>query len=160
MDGVKTSNQTAPQNGPATDPEVLDLIKECSKAKELAYSPYSKFRVGAALLAHDNKIFTGCNVENASYGLSICAERTAIVKAVSSGSTKFKAIAVTSDMNEYITPCGACRQFIAEFGLDIVVYLVSNDSSYETTTSGDLLPRAFTAENLERHFKQMNAEVQ
>lgn len=157
MEGIKTSNQTAPQNGPVSDPEVLNLIKECTKAKEFAYSPYSKFRVGAALLTHDNIIFNGCNVENASYGLSICAERTAIVKAVSCGSTKFKAIAVTTDMKEYVTPCGACRQFIAEFGLDIVVYLVSKDSSYQTTTSGDLLPQAFTPKDIERHLKQINS---
>ncbi|XP_031570664.1 uncharacterized protein LOC116304989 [Actinia tenebrosa] len=147
-------NQTVPQNGLVSDPEVLKLIRECTKAKEFAYSPYSKFRVGAALLTHDDLIFNGCNVENASHGLSICAERTAIVKAVSCGSTKFKAIAVTTDMKEYVTPCGACRQFIAEFGLDIVVYLVSKDSTYHTTTAGDLLPLAFTPQNLERHAMQ------
>jgi cytidine deaminase len=149
---MKTNNETTvPRNGPTFDPEIL--IKECTKAKEFAYSPYSKFRVGAALLTDDNQVFTGCNVENASHGLSICAERTAIVKAVSSGSTKYKAIAVTTDMNEYISPCGACRQFIVEFGLDIVVYLVAKDLTYQTTTSGDLLPQAFTPKDLERHAK-------
>lgn len=83
----------------------------CSiKAKEHSHSPYSKFRVGAALLTETGEIIDGCNVENASYGLSICAERTALVKAVSMGFKKFPAIAVTADLNQFVSPCGACRQ--------------------------------------------------
>lgn len=144
-------------NGLTSNTKAL-LIKECTKAKDNSYSPYSKFRVGAALLTDDNTVFTGCNVENASYGLSICAERTAIVKAVSSGYTKFKEIAVSTDMDEFGSPCGACRQFIAEFGLDIVVHLVNRDSKCQTTTSGDLLPQAFTPKDLERHAKQNKSE--
>lgn len=130
------------------------LIKESTKAKDNSYSPYSKFRVGAALLTDDCQLFTGCNVENASYGLSICAERTAIVKAVSSGYRKFKQLAVSTDMDEYGSPCGACRQFIAEFGLDIVVHLVNRRLECQTTTSGALLPQAFTPDDLARHAKQ------
>ncbi|EDO37512.1 predicted protein [Nematostella vectensis] len=128
--------------------QIQDLIKQCFKAKEFSYSPYSKFRVGSAVLTNDNRIFTGCNVENASYGIGICAERTALVKAVSEGFRGFKAIAVCTDVAAYTGPCGACRQFIAEFGLDIEVYMCSTDHSYQLLLIKDLLPRAFTPMDL------------
>ncbi|KAG2214351.1 hypothetical protein INT47_000907 [Mucor saturninus] len=92
-----------------TAEERSELFVAAAKAKETSYSPYSKFRVGAALLAEDGTIFKGCNVENASYGAAICAERTAFVKAVSEGQSKFRALAVTSDQTEFISPCGICR---------------------------------------------------
>ena len=93
------------------------LIQQAAEAREVAYAPYSNFLVGAALLTADGKTFTGCNVENASYGLSICAERTAICKAVSEGHQAFRAIAVAA--SPLASPCGACRQFIVEFGKDL-----------------------------------------
>ena len=126
------------------------LVKESQDAKLHAYSPYSHFRVGAALLAEDGSIFTGCNVENASYGLSMCAERTAVVKAVSDGQRKFKAIAVATDIKEKsVSPCGACRQFLLEFGKDWIVILTKPDLSYTCLTVGDLLPHHFSQEDLE-----------
>ena len=129
---------------------ITTLLKRSIKAKENSHSPYSKFRVGAALLTNTGEIIDGCNVENASYGLSICAERTALVKAVSMGFKTFPAIAVTTDMDEFIAPCGACRQVIAEFGLDCDVYLVKSDLSFKKMSVSELLPLAFTSAELER----------
>ncbi|XP_046335787.2 cytidine deaminase-like isoform X3 [Haliotis rufescens] len=95
--------------------QVQQLVKKSHEMKKMSYCPYSNFPVGAALLTADGTVFTGCNVENASYGLAICAERTAIVKAVSEGHRKFKAIAIASDLKEIaIVPCGACRQVLVE----------------------------------------------
>ena len=128
---------------------ITNLLKSCIKAKEHSYSRYSKFRVGAALLTDTGEIIDGCSVDNASYGLSICAERTALVKAVSMGFKKFLAIAVTSDSDEFVSPCGACRQFIAEFGLECEVYLVKSDLSYKKTCISELLPLPFTSAELE-----------
>lgn len=128
----------------------MSLLQRSIKAKEHSHSPYSKFRVGAALLTDTGEIIDGCNVENASYGLSICAERTALVKAVSMGFKKFPAVAVTTDMEEFIAPCGACRQVIAEFGLECDVYLVKSDLSYKKISISELLPLTFTSAELER----------
>jgi len=128
---------------------ITALLKSSRKAKEHSHSPYSKFRVGAALLTDTGEIIDGCNVENASYGLSICAERTALVKAVSMGFKKFTAIAVAADMEEFIAPCGDCRQVIAEFGVDCDVYLVKSDLSYKKVSVSELLPLAFTSAELE-----------
>ncbi|KAM9445715.1 cytidine deaminase a isoform 1-T3 [Clarias gariepinus] len=126
-----------------------DLIHKSHKAKEFAYSPYSKFRVGAALLTRDGTVFTGCNVENASLTLGICAERVAISKAVSEGFKEFKAIAIASDMvDEFISPCGGCRQFLREFGLHWEVYLSKPDGSFIKMTAGELLPVSFGPEDL------------
>jgi cytidine deaminase len=118
-------------------------------AREFAYCPYSNFQVGAALLCSDGTVFTGCNVENVSYGMSICAERTAIVKAVSSGNRSYTAIVVSADNGDtFVSPCGACRQFIAEFGLEIDVYLAKPDLSEVLKTSiRDLLPLSFSSLN-------------
>lgn len=132
------------------EPVITALLKRSIKAKEHSHSPYSKFRVGAALLTDTGEIVDGCNVENASYGLTICAERTALVKAVSMGFKKFPAIAVTTDMEEFIAPCGACRQVLAEFGLECDVYLVKSDLSYKKLSVSELLPLAFTSADLER----------
>eukprot|EP00743_Colponemidia_sp_Colp-15_P001548 GILK01001690.1.p1 GENE.GILK01001690.1~~GILK01001690.1.p1 ORF type:complete len:159 (-),score=24.44 GILK01001690.1:1078-1512(-) len=124
------------------------LIDATFEAQKRAYCPYSKFRVGAALIAEDGTLLSGCNVENASYGLSICAERTTLVKAVSEGHRKFKALAVICDMDENAKPCGACRQFMIEFG-KYEVLLLKPDRSYRLTTSYDLLPDAFIPSHLE-----------
>lgn len=136
---------------------ITNLLRCSIKAKEHSHSPYSKFRVGAALLTETGEIIDGCNVENASYGLSICAERTALVKAVSMGFKKFPAIAVTADLNQFVSPCGACRQFIAEFGLDCDVYLVKSDLSYKKIGISELLPLPFTSSKLESKLQALNS---
>lgn len=126
------------------------------KARDFSYSPYSKFRVGAALLTKDGTTFTGANIENASYGGAICAERTAIVKAVSEGHKKIIAIAVATDIKgEPLSPCGICRQYIREFGKEIEIYMVyhkdeSNTAiDYKMMTLEELLPLSFGPESLE-----------
>lgn len=119
------------------------LVNKAVEAKTNAYAPYSKFRVGAALLTEDNKIITGCNIENASYGLTMCAERTAIFKAYSEGEKKFKAIAVAADTEDYISPCGACRQVISELCGNIDVILVNGNKEFKVIKAFDLLPLAF-----------------
>lgn len=123
-----------------------DLIKEAQAAMSKAYAPYSQFRVGAAVLTSSNKIFTGCNVENASFGGCICAERVALVKAVSEGERHFKAIAVVTSDNNLTFPCGICRQFLSEFSLDIT-FISGNDSEIREYTLNELLPHAFTSFN-------------
>ncbi len=123
---------------------IQELIKTAMAAREKAYAPYSKFRVGAALLTEEGKVYHGCNVENASYGLTCCAERTAVFKAVSEGDTKFKAIALISDAEDFCTPCGACRQVLAEFGGNINVIMCNNRGEYREQKVSQLLPGYFT----------------
>lgn len=123
--------------------ELYDIALEATKN---AYTPYSHFNVGAALLTDDDKVYTGVNIENASYGGTICAERTAMVKAISEGHRKFKAIAVAavSEGKEQVSsPCGICRQFIFEFGDDIDVIFGSDRESLEIFKIKDLLPGGF-----------------
>ncbi|XP_026162041.1 cytidine deaminase-like [Mastacembelus armatus] len=128
---------------------VANLIQQSHQAKTKAYCPYSKFRVGAAVLTQDNNIFTGCNVENACYNLGICAERTALSKAVSEGHNVFKAIAIASDMSDqFISPCGACRQFMREFGKNWDVYMSKPDGKYQKMTVEELLPVSFGPDDL------------
>lgn len=122
------------------------LIAKAMKAREQAYAPYSHFTVGAALLGKSGRVYTGCNVENASYGLSICAERAAVFKAVSEGERDFKAIAVVTEKG--VTPCGACRQVLMEFGEDMQVIVANESGEYRVLTLRELLPEAFTPENL------------
>jgi cytidine deaminase len=124
---------------------VTDLIAQAQAARERAYAPYSHFAVGAALLARDGRVFTGCNVENASYGLTVCAERVAIFKAVSEGCRDFAAIAVVTATGA--TPCGACRQVLVEFGVDQIIVARSN-GSYATFTLDELVPQAFDCHHL------------
>ncbi|WP_130806634.1 cytidine deaminase [Senegalia massiliensis] len=124
-----------------------ELINTALKAKEMAYVPYSKFRVGAAVLTDDNKIYTGCNIESASYTPTNCAERTAIFKAVSEGDKNFKAIAITGD-SEYTFPCGVCRQVMREFSKDLTIYIVKNQNEYKEFTLEELLPYSFGPEDL------------
>ena len=124
-----------------------DLLKLAADAAKSAYAPYSQFQVGAAILSENGEVFTGCNVENASYGLSMCAERTAVFKAISHGARKLTAIAVASPGGA--SPCGACRQVLNEFDPDITVYLGNEKGQLIRETSiRQLLPDAFGPENL------------
>ncbi|XP_048766582.1 cytidine deaminase-like [Ostrea edulis] len=133
-----------------TSETIKKLIKASHEMKRKSYCPYSKFRVGAALLCEDGTVITGCNVENASYGLAICAERTALTKAVSEGHRHFKAIAISSDLKtSCIVPCGACRQFMVEFGTDWDVYMTKPDDTFRLMKTGELLPFGFVPEALE-----------
>lgn len=116
------------------------LVKAAWQAREAAYAPYSNFSVGAALLAADGRIFPGCNVENISYGLTNCAERVAIGAAVAAGVREFVAVAVVADTGVPISPCGACRQVLAEFGVPRV--MLANRSERIEFTLAELLPRA------------------
>ncbi|MET0959274.1 MAG: cytidine deaminase [Psychrobacillus psychrotolerans] len=126
------------------------LLKASITARETAYVPYSKFQVGAALLTRDGEVFLGCNIENASFGLTNCAERTAIFKAVSEGKKEFSAIAISGDTEGPISPCGACRQVIAEFcDPDMPVYLTNLKGNVSETTVAELLPGAFKTEDMD-----------
>ncbi len=125
-----------------------DLIEAAVKVRENAHAPFSDFKVGAAIETRSGKIFTGCNVENASYGLTICAERVAIFKAISEGETEFTKIAVVADTPELTPPCGACRQVIWEFCGDIPVIMSNLKNETETLQMQELLPRAFDAKFL------------
>lgn len=120
------------------------LIEKARSVLRNSYSPYSNLKVAAALLTNDGTIFTGVNVENSSIGLSICAERSAMVSAVSAGYRSFIAIAITSNRKDPISPCGACRQFMAEFG-NFEVFLVGEDRTINTTVY-ELLPMRFEME--------------
>jgi len=125
------------------------LAKIAIDARQNAYVPYSKFKVGAAVITDDGSIYTGCNIENASYGATNCAERTAIFKAISEGHKKIKAIAIVGDMSTNTYPCGICRQVIAEFATkDINIILVKNEDNYIIKTMEEILPGAFTKEDL------------
>lgn len=126
------------------------LLEESKIAREKAYVPYSKFKVGAALLTADGSVYRGCNIENASYGMTNCAERTAFFKAVSEGVKDFAALAIVADTDHPCPPCGACRQVMVEFCKpEMPVYLTNLKGDVEITTVGDLLPGAFTPEDLE-----------
>ncbi len=131
-----------------TDELTQDLIQRAIEASQKAYVPYSHYRVGAALLTNSGKIYTGANVENAVYPLTLCAERTAVFKAVSEGDKSFKAIAVATKNGG--TPCGACRQVLAEFGFDTIVLIANlqGELLLEATVS-DLLPHSFGDSDLE-----------
>lgn len=124
------------------------LIKEAIKAKEFSYSPYSKFRVGCALLTENDKVYTGCNIESASFTPTICAERTAISKAVSEGERKIKTIVITGDA-EWTYPCGVCRQVIREFADgNTKIIIVKSEDEYKEFTLDELLPFSFGPESL------------
>ena len=124
----------------------------CQKAVEMlsrAYVPYSHFPVGAALECSDGTVFTGCNVENAAYGPSNCAERTAVFKAVSEGYRSFRCIAITADSDGFCPPCGVCRQVLQEFAPDLEVILVNRRGETKRLTLRELLPYSFGSSNLE-----------
>jgi len=123
-----------------------ELIEIAKRARENAYAPYSKFLVGAALLSADGQVFTGCNIENSSYGLTMCAERTAVFKAVSEGARQFTRIAVVADTDILTPPCGACRQVLWDFSHDLEVVLGNLNGKIEIHQMRDLYPRAFDSE--------------
>ena len=127
------------------------LIAAAIQAKSYSYSPYSRFRVGCALLDSTGRIWIGCNVENCSYGAAICAERVAYTKAISEGQRTFQACMITSDQQEeFIVPCGVCRQFMAEFGLDTRVLMLRGKDEVQEIGLEELLPRAFTPASLHK----------
>ena len=129
--------------------KVEELIQKATDMLDKAYVPYSKFPVGAALLTKEGEVFSGCNIENASFGLTNCAERTAIFKAVSEGKMEFDYLVVTGDTDAPISPCGACRQVLAEFcSPDMPVLLTNNKGNKQITTVGELLPGAFKSEDM------------
>jgi cytidine deaminase len=123
--------------------KIDQLVEAAKAAQRKAYAPYSGFKVGAALLTSDNQIITGCNVENTTYGLSVCAERVAITKAVSEGYSDFKFLVVSGDSQEPCSPCGACRQFMLEFNPEMQVLMVGKNGHRQMMTVSQLLPRAF-----------------
>ncbi len=131
--------------------QIPALVAAATQVRERAWAPYSQFHVGAALLCEDGTVFTGCNVENASYGLTICAERTAVAKAVSEGQRRFAAIVIVTDMDEPASPCGMCRQTLAEFAPGLPVVLAGLTGVRRDTNLATLLPGAFTPEALQRY---------
>jgi len=128
------------------------LVEKATSALKNAHVPYSNFRVGAALLSTDGEIYTGCNVENAAYGSTICAERTAIFKAISEGDKEFSAIAIVLETGDGIgSPCGACRQVMNEFNAEMKVIMANTSGDYKISTVEDLLPDSFGANYLEHN---------
>lgn len=125
-----------------------ELVMLAKQAMKNAYVPYSHFQVGAALLAKDGQVFLGCNVENASYGAAICAERTAIVKAISEGVREFEKIAVVASSDDYAAPCGICRQVLFEFMPDGEIILDSAEQGMFITTVREFLPMGFGGEDI------------
>jgi cytidine deaminase len=123
-----------------------ELVAQATQARKRAYAPYSGYTVGAALLTKSGQVYTGCNVENAVYPLCTCAERVAVVKAVSEGEREFQAIAVSTKNGG--APCGSCRQTLREFGKDIVVLIADATGAYNETTVAELLPDSFGPEDL------------
>ncbi len=128
-----------------------ELLEKARAVRKLAYTPYSHFKVGAALRTKSGQVFQGCNVENASFSLTICAERSAGVSAVSAGMMDWEEIVVVADTERPTTPCGACRQFLAEFNPLLRVVVANDEQVFFSCTIADLLPRAFDHEILESH---------
>ncbi|MEH7439597.1 cytidine deaminase [Neobacillus drentensis] len=129
----------------------LELIQEANKAREFAYVPYSNFKVGAALLAKDGQVFHGCNIENAAYSMTNCAERTALFKAYSEGVTQFDSLVVVADTEGPVSPCGACRQVISELcDPEMEVVLTNLRGDVQKIQVKDLLPAAFSPKDLQK----------
>lgn len=127
---------------------MADPVEQAARAVQArAYAPYSRFRVGAAVEAEDGRVFAGCNVENASYGLTICAERSAVVQAVAAGVTRLRRVVVVTDINPPAAPCGACRQVLREFGPELVVDAVGPQARKQWRI-WELLPDSFGPESL------------
>jgi len=125
-----------------------ELVAAAKDAQELSKAKYSNFRVGAALRTESGKVFTGCNIESSSYGLTVCAERVALFKALSEGEETFTHLAVVTDVNPPSSPCGACRQLLWDYARNIEIILAGKDSTTEITTLKSLLPRPFGDEEL------------
>jgi cytidine deaminase len=125
-----------------------DLLKHARAAQKRSHSPYSRFRVGSALLTAGGKIYKGCNIEVSSYGLTICAERTAVFKAISEGEKRFKAIAIVSDERGFISPCGACRQVIMDLAGDIDIVMSNGTGELKVLKMSELLPHPFGPKDL------------
>lgn len=123
----------------------VEIVAAAIAAREKAFAPYSRFSVGAALVAEDGTVVSGCNVESASYGLTICAERVALVKGVSEGHTRFRCVAVVADTDDLTPPCGACRQLLWEFAPDAEVVLANLSGKTARHTMRELLPHGFDA---------------
>jgi cytidine deaminase len=130
-----------------------DLAKIAKKIRLTAHAPFSTFKVGSAILSSDGKIFTGCNIENSSYSLTICAERVAIFKAISEGVKKFEAIALVSDDLGFTPPCGACRQVLFELAGNIDLIMMNSKNQFKIVKLASLLPLAFTRKNLKQSLK-------
>ncbi len=128
--------------------ELKKLIESAKQVREKAHAPFSEFKVGAAVETKDGRVFIGCNIESASYGLTVCAERVAIWKAVSEGEKEFTNLTVVADSEELTPPCGACRQIIWEFCGDVPVTFANLKGNVETSQMKELLPRAFDAKFL------------
>jgi cytidine deaminase len=129
---------------PFDEKQIAVLIAHAARAREAAHAPYSKYNVGAAVVAEDDRVFFGCNVENASYGLCLCAERNAIASAVAAGAKRIKAVVVVTEADPPGTPCGACRQWMAEFGDDTMTIITATPAGrYRCFTLAQLLPDAF-----------------
>lgn len=126
-----------------------DLLREAKRGMDLAYAPYSHYKVGAAVLSGSGKIYTGCNIENASFPMSMCAERVAIFKAFSEGEREFLALAVVANSSTLSVPCGGCRQVIVEFAPEMPIALCNNDGKRKIIKAKDLLPLPFTKDYLE-----------
>ncbi|KAK9461495.1 cytidine deaminase [Lipomyces oligophaga] len=133
---------------PLSEDQIAELGKQTLEARKLSYSPYSNFAVGAVLVSSSGEFIAGANVENACYGAGICAERTAMVKAITSGIKSFIAVGVASSAGTTTSPCGICRQFLREFAPVIDVYMFSEDGSYVLEPLTTLLPRSFGPSNL------------
>jgi cytidine deaminase len=129
-----------------SDDERAHLVRQALEARERAYAPYSGYRVGAALLGKSGRVYTGCNVENAVYPLSTCAERVAVAEAVSEGEREFAALAVATANGG--SPCGACRQILREFAADLLILIADASGAYRETTLAALLPDSFSAADL------------
>ncbi|AOW04177.1 cytidine deaminase-like protein [Yarrowia lipolytica] len=142
-----------------TKSELENLRDKSLSARDFSYSPYSKFRVGAVLLTESGEWIQGANVENASYGGAICAERVAITRAIMEGHKKFKAIGVASDLSVVCSPCGICRQFIREWSTDIPIYLFTKDGKYTMQTIKELLPLSFGPEHLDTEKVEAETET-
>ncbi len=126
-----------------TAEEIEILLEHARRTRERSYAPYSRFKVGAAILGQSGRIYTGCNVENASFSATICAERGALCGALAAGENQLRAVAVMADTKKPCPPCGVCRQMLAEFGLGMWVVMGSTDGAYRVVTLGSLIPEAF-----------------
>lgn len=121
-----------------------ELMEQAYKARDFAYAPYSGFQVGAALLAESGRVYRGANVENSSYGLTVCAERTAVFNAVTAGELRFKTLALASSGEGYIYPCGACLQVLAEFAPELEIWVSDQNKHMKAYHLNEMLPQAFS----------------